>query len=73
MADAVAKLPEVLDVTTDLQIKNPLMTMKIDRERAALYGLNAKQIENALYSAYGPELTTNIYTAGESVSKCWRR
>jgi HAE1 family hydrophobic/amphiphilic exporter-1 len=62
MADEVAKLPEVRDVSTDLQIKNPLMTVKIDRERAALYGLNAKQIENALYSAYGPELTTNIYT-----------
>ncbi len=38
------------------------MTVKIDRERAALYGLDAKQIENALYSAYGPELTSNIYT-----------
>jgi HAE1 family hydrophobic/amphiphilic exporter-1 len=62
MADEVAKLPEVRDVSTDLQIKNPLMTVKIDRERAALYGLNAKQIENALYSAYGPELATNIYT-----------
>ncbi len=63
MEDEVGKLPEVNDVFTDLQIKNPLMTVKIDRERAALYGLNAKQIENALYSAYGPELTTNIYTS----------
>jgi HAE1 family hydrophobic/amphiphilic exporter-1 len=62
MQDAIAKLPEVLDVSTDLQMKNPLMTVRIDRERAALYGLNVKQIENALYSAYGPELTTNIYT-----------
>jgi hydrophobic/amphiphilic exporter-1 (mainly G- bacteria), HAE1 family len=62
MEDEVEKLPEVQDVFTDLQLKNPLMTVKIDRERAALYGLNAKQIENALYSAYGPELTTNIYT-----------
>ena len=28
-----------------------------------LYGLDAKQIENALYSAYGPELASNIYTS----------
>jgi hydrophobic/amphiphilic exporter-1 (mainly G- bacteria), HAE1 family len=63
MEDEIGKLPEVNDVFTDLQIKNPLMTVKIDRERAALYGLNAKQIENALYSAYGPEVTTNIYTS----------
>ena len=62
LQDEIAKLPEVQDVSTDLQMKNPLMTVRIDRERAALYGLNAKQIENALYSAYGPELTTNIYT-----------
>ncbi|HEY4365341.1 MAG TPA: efflux RND transporter permease subunit [Bryobacteraceae bacterium] len=62
LQEEIAKLPEVLDVSTDLQMKNPLMTVRIDRERAALYGLNAKQIENALYSAYGPELTTNIYT-----------
>jgi HAE1 family hydrophobic/amphiphilic exporter-1 len=62
LAEEVAKIPEVRDVSTDLQMKNPLMTVKIDRERAAMYGLNAKQIENALYSAYGPELTTNIYT-----------
>ena len=48
MEDEIGKLPEVRDVSTDLQIKNPLMTVKIDRERAALYGLNAKQIENAL-------------------------
>ncbi len=58
----IAKLPEVNDVSTDLQMKNPLMSVNIDRERAALYGLNARQIENALYSAYGPQLTSNIYT-----------
>ncbi len=62
MEDEIAKLPEVNDVSTDLQMKNPLENVKIDRERAALYGLNAKQIENALYSAYGPEMATNIYT-----------
>ena len=67
MEDEIGKLPEVQDVFTDLQIKNPLMTVKIDRERAALYGLNAKQIENALYSAYGPELTSQHLYPGQSV------
>jgi len=62
MEGEIAKLPEVLDISTDLQMKNPLMSVKIDRERAAVYGLNARQIENALYSAYGPQLTSNIYT-----------
>jgi HAE1 family hydrophobic/amphiphilic exporter-1 len=62
MEQEIAKLPVVQDIGTDLQMRNPLMSVQIDRERAAKYGLNAKQIENALYSAYGPELTSNIYT-----------
>src|SRR5262249_44584981 len=29
----ILKVPEVLDISTDLQMKSPLMTVKIDRER----------------------------------------
>jgi HAE1 family hydrophobic/amphiphilic exporter-1 len=56
------KVPQVLDVSTDLQMKSPLMNVKIDRERAAMYQLNASQIENSLYSAYGPRIASTIYT-----------
>jgi HAE1 family hydrophobic/amphiphilic exporter-1 len=62
LKNAIAKVPEVRDVDTDLEMKSPMMTVKIDRERAALYGLNASQIENALYSAYGPRTASTIYT-----------
>src|SRR5258708_13652046 len=57
----VAKLPGLLDVTTDLQIKNPQVNIAIDRDRAAVLGLNATQIEGALYSAFGPRWTSTIY------------
>ncbi|HYL74572.1 MAG TPA: efflux RND transporter permease subunit [Bryobacteraceae bacterium] len=57
----VAKLPGVLDVTTDLQIKNPKVNLTIDRDRAATLGLNATQIENALYTAFGPRWSSTIY------------
>ncbi len=57
----VARLPGLLDVTTDLQIKNPQVSVAIDRDRAAVLGLNATQIEGALYSAFGPRWSSTIY------------
>jgi HAE1 family hydrophobic/amphiphilic exporter-1 len=58
----LSKLPEVSDVSTDLQIKNPMQDVRINRERAAKYGLNVSQIETALYSAFGPKIASTIYT-----------
>jgi len=57
----IAKLPTVLDVTTDLQIKNPQVNLSIDRDRAAALGLNATMIENSLYTAFGPRWSSTIY------------
>ncbi len=57
----VARLPGLVDVTTDLQIKNPQVRLSIDRDRAAVLGLNATQIEGALYSAFGPRWSSTIY------------
>jgi HAE1 family hydrophobic/amphiphilic exporter-1 len=57
----VAKIPGLVDVTTDLQIKNPQVNVSIDRDKAAVLGLNATQIEGALYSAFGPRWSSTIY------------
>jgi HAE1 family hydrophobic/amphiphilic exporter-1 len=62
LREEMLKVPQVLDIATDLQMKSPLMNVKIDRERAAMYQLNASQIENSLYSAYGPRIVSTIYT-----------
>ena len=39
-----------------------MATRGIDRERAALYGLNPSDISNALYGAYGPRNVSMIYS-----------
>jgi len=57
----IAKLPGLIDVTTDLQVKNPQVNLDIDRDRAAALGLDANQIESALYSAFGPRWSSTIY------------
>ncbi len=60
---ALRALPEVRDVTSDLQIKNPEVRVKIDRERTAAYGLTVQAVEQALYDAYGARQVSTIYTA----------
>jgi hydrophobic/amphiphilic exporter-1 (mainly G- bacteria), HAE1 family len=57
----IAKLPGLVDVTTDLQVKNPQVNLEIDRDRTAALGLDANQIESALYSAFGPRWSSTIY------------
>jgi len=55
-------LPMLQDVTSDLQIKNPQVTLDIDRDRASSLGITAQQIEDALYSAYGARQVSTIYS-----------
>ena len=54
-------LPGLLDVTTDLEIKNPQVTLEIDRDKAAVLGLSAEQVEDALYTAYGSRQISTIF------------
>jgi HAE1 family hydrophobic/amphiphilic exporter-1 len=55
-------LPSLQDVTSDLQIKNPQVSVKIDRDRATSLGVSVQQIEQALYDAYGSRQVSTIYT-----------
>lgn len=56
-------LPGLVDVTTDLQISRPQVTVEIDREKAATLGVSPQQIEMALNNAYGSRQVSTIYTA----------
>jgi HAE1 family hydrophobic/amphiphilic exporter-1 len=55
-------IAQIQDVTSDLQIANPQVVVDIDRDRAASLGVNATQIESALYDAYGSRQVSTIYT-----------
>jgi HAE1 family hydrophobic/amphiphilic exporter-1 len=54
-------LQQLQDVTSDLQIKNPEVTVQIDRDKASALGVSVEQIEDALYYAYGSRQVTTIY------------
>ncbi len=55
------KLPGFQDVTSDLQIDNPQVNIKIDRDKAQALGVTAYQIESALTTAYGEGRISTIY------------
>jgi HAE1 family hydrophobic/amphiphilic exporter-1 len=56
-------LPMLVDVTSDLQLNNPQVTVKIDRDMASRLDVTAEVIETALYNAYGSRQVSTIYTA----------
>jgi HAE1 family hydrophobic/amphiphilic exporter-1 len=63
MRDRVAKLEGLRDVTTDLYIKNPQVSLEVDREQAAVYGISVDQVRNELFDCYGNRQIGTIYTA----------
>ena len=56
-------LPGLVDVTSDLQITRPQVTVEIEREKASALGVSAQSIEMALNNAYGARQVSTIYTA----------
>ncbi len=54
-------LPGLIDVTTDLQIKNPQVEVEIDRDKASSYGVTARDVEDTLDNAYGTRQISYIY------------
>jgi HAE1 family hydrophobic/amphiphilic exporter-1 len=62
MLERMRGLPQLRDVNTDLQIRNPEITIDIDREKAAAFGLSTDQIRAALYNTYGSRQISTIFT-----------
>ncbi len=60
------ELPELQDVNSDLQLKNPQLNLTIDRDKASSVGLTAMQIEDALGIAYGPREVSTIFAPNNS-------
>ncbi|MEX2301913.1 MAG: efflux RND transporter permease subunit, partial [Bryobacterales bacterium] len=57
----IRELPGLQDVTTDLQISNPQVDLRIDRDKAAALGVSARKIEDALFSAYASRQVSTIF------------
>jgi HAE1 family hydrophobic/amphiphilic exporter-1 len=56
-------MPLLQDVTSDMQLQNPEVTVEIDRDKAVALGITPFQIEDALYYSYGSRQVSTIYAA----------
>jgi HAE1 family hydrophobic/amphiphilic exporter-1 len=61
MKKALAEVPGLEDLTSDLAVTSPQVDVQIERDKAAALGVTASQIENAFYDAYGPRWVSTIY------------
>jgi hydrophobic/amphiphilic exporter-1 (mainly G- bacteria), HAE1 family len=62
LLDRIRRLHGFMNVTSDLQIESPQITVDINRDRAHTLGVTADQIQNALFTAYGTRQVSTIYT-----------
>lgn len=62
LEDKLKTLPELQDVTSDLQIKSPQANIEINRDKASALGITVEQIEKALGNAYSSQQVSTIYT-----------
>jgi HAE1 family hydrophobic/amphiphilic exporter-1 len=56
-------LPALVDLSSDLQIARPQVTVEIDRPKASALGVSAQQLELALNNAFGSRQVSTIFTA----------
>lgn len=68
MEAAMRRLPELQDVNTDLQMAAPILSVNVDRDRAAAVGVTVDQVRQALYSAFGARQISTIFGASDSYS-----
>jgi HAE1 family hydrophobic/amphiphilic exporter-1 len=61
--DAMKKTPGFVEVTSDNDALMPSVQVKIDRDRAAAFGVSPQQIELALGSAFGGQQISQINTS----------
>ncbi|MBV1688176.1 efflux RND transporter permease subunit [Novosphingobium sp. G106] len=62
LATALARRPELTDVTANVLGQGAAVTVDINRDAAARLGLSALAIDNALYDAFGQRIVSTIYT-----------
>jgi HAE1 family hydrophobic/amphiphilic exporter-1 len=63
LLEKISQLDMLRDVTSDLQITNPQLSIDVDRDKAAALGLTEDQIRSVLYSQFGTRQVATLYTA----------
>jgi multidrug efflux pump len=62
MLEKLAALPQLQDVTGDLQASAPRMVLKIDRDAIGRLGVSPQVIDDTLYDAFGQRQVATIFS-----------
>jgi multidrug efflux pump subunit AcrB len=62
LRDRMTALPELRDVASDQQASGDTLTLAIDRDQAARFGIQPQLIDNTLYDAFGQREVTQYFT-----------
>jgi HAE1 family hydrophobic/amphiphilic exporter-1 len=62
---ALHDVPGLEDISSDLQVRTPQLTVDLDREQIAALGLTVDQVQNALNSAYGQRQVSQIFAPND--------
>jgi HAE1 family hydrophobic/amphiphilic exporter-1 len=68
MQSELQAMPELQDVSSDVQLRNPTLRVNINRDKASTMGLDVAQVESALYSAYGLSEVSTLYMPNDQYS-----
>ena len=58
---AMAKLPMIADLNTDQELHGRQTMLTFNRDQMARFGITQKDVDNALYNAFGQRQISNIY------------
>src|SRR3546814_12054463 len=61
LADAMQLQPQLTDISTDQEDRGVEMFVTIDHDAAARHGISSRDIDNALYNAFGQRTAATIY------------
>ncbi|MDX8535049.1 efflux RND transporter permease subunit [Mesorhizobium sp. VK25A] len=62
LLSALQRLPELAAVTTDQMSSGTTLTLQVDRDQAARYGLTANDVDNTLNDAFGQRQIAQYFT-----------
>jgi hydrophobic/amphiphilic exporter-1 (mainly G- bacteria), HAE1 family len=63
---ALQKLPMLRDVASDQQTSSGMLSLNIDRDQAARFGIQPAAIDQALYDAFGQRQAAQFFTRANS-------
>jgi CzcA family heavy metal efflux pump len=67
IAVSIGKVPGVVDVFNGIVISGPAVIFQIDPQRAALYGVTATDVNEAMTTALGGDVVSNVIEHGRTV------